>query len=318
MPRTARRTTPGGIYHVISRFADHRWFLRDAEERETYLRMFASSLEESDWRCLSYAVMSNHLHHAMVAGHLPMASWTRRVNPQFAQWMNRRHGRIGAVFASRATDIAFSASGLGTLLAYIHNNPVRAGVVERARDSTWTSHRAYLGLVQAPPWLRVEEGLRRAGFPDGATFDEWVDETPGERRDARYDEIQREARRRGTILLATPHADGDSTMVPLVAAPFAHLRPDPRMVIERVADITGVGVPLICSRRRIDGIRAARLLVVHAGIALGLTKSELAMALGISAQAVHVTSLRSPSDMEQRVIALVLDQVTVALQRMTA
>jgi len=309
MPRTARTNLPGVLYHVISRFADRRWFLRHDEEREMYLRMLGHALAESDWRCLAYALMSNHLHLAMIAGRQRMERWTRRVNSPFAQWLNRRHGRIGSVFAARANDHGVTPSETASLLAYIHNNPVRAGVVPRARDSTWTSHRAYLGLVRAPSWLHVDEGLRRAGFQDRGQFDEWVDLHPEDRSESNLDELRRQARRRGDIALGTPTADGDQTMTPLVAARYAHIRPDPREIIDRVANITNVGVPMICSRRRLPVIRSARNAVVQTGLATGLTKTELAAALGISAQAVHLISRREVTDLEQRVIEIVSDQI---------
>ena len=35
-------------------------------------------------------------------------------------------------------------------------------------DSPWTSHRAYLGLVEPPPWLPVERGLALCGFDASA------------------------------------------------------------------------------------------------------------------------------------------------------
>ncbi|MGE0870131.1 MAG: transposase [Kofleriaceae bacterium] len=318
MARNARRNVPGGIYHLISRFADHRWFLRDDEERETYLRMFAYGLGETDWRCLGYALMSSHLHHAMIAGRMPMESLTKRVNSQFAHWLNRRHGRIGSVFADRVKDIGFSPSRAAWLLAYIHNNPVRAGVVKRARDSTWTSHRAYCGLTRVPPWLHVEQGLQLTGFCDSSGFDAWVDETPGESRDLLFEQLRREARRRGAVVLATPQVDRDAALVPLVAAPFAHLRPDPRGVISCVAGITGIDVALICSRRRLLPIRSARTIVVTACLALGLTKSEIAYALGMSAQGVHYASQRTPTNRERAVIELVIDQVALALRQRSA
>jgi hypothetical protein len=46
-----------------------------------------------------------------------------------------------------------------SLLRYVHNNPVRAGIVERASESSWSSHRAYLGLEFCPPWLATNAVL---------------------------------------------------------------------------------------------------------------------------------------------------------------
>jgi hypothetical protein len=64
------------------------------------------------------------------------------------------------------------------LVRYIHNNPVRGGVVRRAASSPWSSHQAYLGQVEGPEWLRLGYVLQRFGR-DGARarakFDEFVD-----------------------------------------------------------------------------------------------------------------------------------------------
>lgn len=311
MPRARRRNIPRTVYHCIWRFVDQSWLLRDDEERATFLRFLGKAMEESDWRCLAYALMSSHIHLAMIAGQSPMQSWTKRVNSPFANWLNERHDRLGPVFADRGKDYGFVSHRVGGVLAYIHNNPVRAGVVDHARQSTWTSHRSYVGLVRPPSWLGVEEGLRRAGCADGASFDTYVENTLGERCDAEFDTYQKDLRRRGAIDVGTPTTDGDQSMFPLLAAPYAHIRPDPREVIERVADATAVSVPLICSRRRLPVIRAARTAAVKAGLSLGLSKSELARALGISPQAVHLISQREVTDTQRRVIELVYDQMEV-------
>jgi len=68
------------------------------------------------------------------------------------------------VFAERHRTIEIVGDAAAALLAYVHNNPVRAGGVADPSVSVWTSHRAYVTLEAAPPWLDVERGLRLAGF----------------------------------------------------------------------------------------------------------------------------------------------------------
>ena len=89
--------------------------------------------------------MSNHIHVAMIAGAAPLESWAKRVHSPFATWMNRQRGRLGPLIADRPKDIAVPDDRVPHLIAYIHNNPVRAGIVERAVGSVWTSHLAYTG-----------------------------------------------------------------------------------------------------------------------------------------------------------------------------
>jgi hypothetical protein len=100
----------------------------------------------------------------MLAGTRPSSAVIKPLHAGFAGWINAKQRRLGPVFADRHRSLTFDGDTAAALLAYIHNNPVRAGVVTDPADSGWTSHRAYLGLEPAPPWLDVERGLDLCGF----------------------------------------------------------------------------------------------------------------------------------------------------------
>jgi hypothetical protein len=279
--RIARQVAAGVVHHVISRFVDRSWFLTDEVERERYLHLLGRSLRRSDWRCLAYALMSSHLHFAMVAGEDPLETWTKRVNSPFANWMNARHGRLGPVFADRPATFAVRPEVEQRLIAYIHNNPVRAGVVSRARDCSWTSHPMYVRSRLAPSWLHVDEGIALCQVEPSA-FDSWVaaDVATAEAPDLLA--ISRAARKRGALHVATPTVS--PTDVPLVARPFARIRPDPREVVAVVAQVTGVPTTAFASRRPEQDLVEARRIAVHAAKLLGLTGSEIGAALGVGRQ----------------------------------
>jgi hypothetical protein len=281
--RIARQESPGVVHHVISRFVDRNWFLTEDVERERYLHLLGRALRHSDWRCLAYALMSNHLHFAMVAGHEPLESWTKRVNSPFANWMNARRARLGPLFADRPATYAMRPESEGPLIAYIHNNPVRAGVVTYARDCNWTSHAIYIGSALAPAWLHVNEGRARCGVI-ATDFDAWVAGSAMNRESPNLKAISRAARARGALHVGTPTIA--PTDVPLVARPFARIRPDPREVLEIVAQVTGVAMTAFASRRKARHLVEARRIAVHAGTQLGLTGSDMAAALGIGRQTV--------------------------------
>jgi REP-associated tyrosine transposase len=178
--RKNRSTTSGTIYHVISRFVGRQWFINSDEERRGYLSALGLHLAQTDWRCFAYAIMSNHIHLALLAGAMSLASWIRRPHNEFAQWINERSDRIGAVFVRGPNLVTVLPEGAARLIGYIHCNPVRAGLASQPAGSTWTSHRAYLGLTHRPPWLDVDLGLELAGFRTADTFDTWI-------RDAQLD-----------------------------------------------------------------------------------------------------------------------------------
>ena len=166
---------PGTTYHLISRFVAKDWFVRSHVEREQYLRLLGEALEESDWRCFAYAVMSSHIHLALEAGEDPLDSWISLAHSPFAIWINECRGRIGAVFVRGPTLVQALPDGAARLVAYIHLNPVRAGVVAAASESSWTSPGCYAGAARVPRWLDVERGLQLTGFASGLQLAEWVE-----------------------------------------------------------------------------------------------------------------------------------------------
>jgi putative transposase len=306
--RVARKIVPGVVYHIIARLVDRKWFIKNMEERTRYLALLANAMSKSDWRCLAYAIMSNHIHLAMVAGWSPLASWTISVHAPFAGWMNERYKRIGPLFTRGPKALAILPENVGKLLAYIHNNPVRAGVAKYASDSNWTSHRAYVRIDAAPAWLDVAEGLRRAGFDDPDEFDAWINDTPGESGNVDLRRVRKEARRRGAIEVATPLV-GKSSQVPLVGRPGAHVRIEPRRIVQITAGVLNLTELELCSSRRDRRIAAARAVAVHAANRAGLSDAQIAACMGISPQAAWSVRNRGVPAALQEVLAIVLCHV---------
>lgn len=303
--RTARLNISNHVYHLIARCVRKEWLIGD-DERALYLRLLGAALATSDWLCLAYALMSNHIHLAMLAGRQPLGEWTRAVHAPFANEVNRRRGRIGHVFIRGPKDEMVEPGGVADVIAYIHRNPVRAGVVENARDSSWTSHRAYLAVDPVPAWLRVDVGLTRAGFVDALRFDEWVASNEGSAGTIRLQEVRRLVRKRGAIELATP----SPSEVPLVARPFAHIRLDPRRVIEIVSEVVSIPEAVLGSRGRAASIVRARRIAIHCARALGIAGCDIGAALGVTRQAVSkLAATRDLDDGMRADVATVLDRI---------
>ncbi|MEO6772979.1 MAG: transposase [Kofleriaceae bacterium] len=282
--RRARLHIPGLVHHLIWRCLNREWLITSDQHRERYLWWLGRALEESDWKCIAYAVMSNHVHIAAVAGEEPLARWSRRAHTPFAIWANKATDRLGPFFAGRAADFALGPIAATFTLAYIHNNPVRARVVERARDSTWTSHRAYIGLAAVPRWLHVDEGLLRSGQVSTEDFERLVDGQPIPEHRPASNRAARALARAGQIVEATPR-DAET---PLLMRQFGRLRPNPGRLLLHAAHMLDLDPAAVASRRRHPRLRDARLVIAHSGRALGLTGGDIADALGLSQQAVSL------------------------------
>ncbi len=98
--------------------------------------------------------------------------------------------------------VPYPVEGVARLIAYIHRNPVRAGLVTAPADTDWTSHRAYLGLAYKPSWLDVNLGLQLSSFRHAPTLDAWVgsmDVTRDELEAMRNDPRKPAGRRRDCV-----------------------------------------------------------------------------------------------------------------------
>jgi hypothetical protein len=277
MPRVRRMIVPGVVYHLISRFVDRQWFITTDDERACYLRLLGRSLLMSDWRCLAFAVMSNHIHLALIAGRESLGSWTRRAHSPFADFMNMAHGRIGALFVRGPKSRPVAPERVGEVIAYIHNNPVRAGVVATAAASSWTSHQAYVGLVPAPTWLHVPDGLARAGFADPLDFDRWAADPAR----AAGDRVSAEMVDRDPQLRGAPGTARTRT-VPVEAAAIVRL----------TAAALDLSLAEVRSPRKRRPEQRARQVAVRCATMAGLTGVEIASALGITQQGVSVIARR--------------------------
>ncbi len=162
MPRFARPHVTGGLFHVICRFHNHTFLLDVEGARSRYLDCMANALSRTDARLFAYCLMSSHVHLVIQLGTQPLGSFTGAVNASWVGWLNRKTGRIGTAMAGRPMSVLCDSETYALeLVRYVHNNPVRAGIVSRADQSSWSSHRAYLGQVTPPDWLDIEPVLGR-------------------------------------------------------------------------------------------------------------------------------------------------------------
>lgn len=288
------------VVHIISRFVNREYRVTTDQQRSEYLGRVASSLRNSDWVLFGYALMSTHIHWATIAGYEPLSRFIQPLHSGFALWLNRTQGKLGPVFADRPRAVVMRPRDLGRLLAYIHNNPVRAGVVTAPQYCTWTSHRAYAGLDASPSWLAVGQGLHSAGFDTTARgrqqFHQFVCERSGEREPVLCGDSLAQSRvdtrfqLDAPIELATPHLTEDDRLESAVTIrPGTPLRArwngTPEELLSIVAKHTGISVPQLQSRERSRAVVCARRVALIVGHRhLSWTISEVGACLGISRQ----------------------------------
>ncbi len=298
MARVLRIQAPGVVQHVITRFVDRSWQLVGDDERAAYLERLAYALARTDWHLLGYALMSSHAHLVVEAGLDSLESWTKSVHSRMARWLNRRHGGLGSVFADRPYAELLEASRVPHVVAYVHNNPVRARVVAWAGDTNWSSHRAYLGLEPPVAGLSVQRSLALCGYSDDAagrnSFDDWVRSCSGQPRAPRpEDGVQRalsDARNAAgaPVSIATPLRNERGLTFPLLATASSVIGPAMRevsssAVLAAVRAMVGTDPRGRYARDHRPEVALARRVSLLAWARAGRPRVEMARALGIGA-----------------------------------
>jgi len=168
MSRLARVVVADYPYHVTHRGnrCDDVFFA--AEDRHRYRMWLAENAAKFHLDVWAYSLMTNHVHLLVVPRRKDsLARGIGRAHLRYASWINWRQGWSGHLWANRFYSAPLDDAHLWAAVKYVENNPVRAGVVQRAADYDWSSARAH-ALGQPDPLLSSPRP-----FPDPARLGDW-------------------------------------------------------------------------------------------------------------------------------------------------
>ena len=148
MARLPRLTLPGYPHHVIQRGNNRQPTFRDAADYERMLALLAEHAEREKVAIHSYVLMSNHFHLlATPETQTSLPRMMQAIGRRYVRYFNDRHRRTGTLWEGRyKTALVQADRYLLACMVYIDLNPVRAGMVAKPADYTWSSHGHYAGL----------------------------------------------------------------------------------------------------------------------------------------------------------------------------
>ena len=151
MPRKPRIVVEGGLYHVYNRFARGAAIFDEDDEGERFLDLLHTVRDRDGLTVLAWCLMANHYHLALRTGPVQLSRSIGFVQFRFGQDYNRRHRSSGPLWQSRFKAKAIDDEGyLRQLIAYIHLNPVTAGVVQDPAQYPRSGHRELLRRCERP------------------------------------------------------------------------------------------------------------------------------------------------------------------------
>jgi putative transposase len=141
----------GLFYHVMNRGALQLPIFHDDQDRQMFLRFLLQARERFPFTLHAYCLMTNHFHLLVQTINDRLCDIFQNVLRRFSTWNNLKYSRAGHSFQGRYHSIHVDKeSYFKTVSAYIHLNPVRAGMVARPEDYSWSNYARLLRGEQDP------------------------------------------------------------------------------------------------------------------------------------------------------------------------
>jgi putative transposase len=172
MPRTARASQGGYVYHVLNRGNGRSDVFHKDEDFAAFVQLMREAHDKVPMRLVGYCLMVNHFHLILwPQGDGDLSRWMQWRLTAHVRRYHRHYKGSGHVWQGRfkAFPIQDDEHYL-TVLRYVERNPLRANLVERSQDWEWSSlkptERSGLeGLLSEGPvpkpalWARIVNGV---------------------------------------------------------------------------------------------------------------------------------------------------------------
>ena len=175
MPRAARNTANTGVYHAILRGVNRQQIFECSDDYNRFLEILKEqTLAHTEYgrtippRCTiySYCLMGNHVHLLLQERSDTIGEVMKRIASSYVFYYNHKYNRLGHLFQERfksqpCDDIDYYI----TLLRYIHQNPIKAGLSTDPTQYPWSSWHEFTGKAQ-DGFCNIQATIRRYPFQD--------------------------------------------------------------------------------------------------------------------------------------------------------
>jgi len=152
MPRNAREKSQTGIYHVVLRGVNQKTIFHDDEDNRRFLTTIERYKSLFSIKLYGWCLMGNHAHLLLREGKDGLSPALKRIAISYVSYYNDKYTTSGHLFQDRYRSESVEADDyLLTVIRYIHQNPVKAGIVHEPALWKWSSCPVYYGLKTEQP-----------------------------------------------------------------------------------------------------------------------------------------------------------------------
>jgi len=142
MPRIVRGLADNIIYHVINRGNGRQEVFHKDKDYEAFMKLIKEAKERYPVKLFGYSLMPNHFHMAVKPEKgEELSKWMQWLMTSHVRRYHRHYGSSGHVWQGRYKSFMIQEdSHLQMAMRYIEGKPVRAKLVQSAREWQWSSH----------------------------------------------------------------------------------------------------------------------------------------------------------------------------------
>ena len=148
MPRKPRQKSESGIYHIMLRGINQQAIFEDEEDYLKFIETLRDYKAVSGYKVFAYCLMSNHIHILLKVEKEDLDLIMKRIAGSYVYWYNWKYYRRGHLFQDRfKSEVVEEDLYFLTVLRYIHQNPVKAGIAKKIDQYQYSSYNDYINNV---------------------------------------------------------------------------------------------------------------------------------------------------------------------------
>ncbi|WP_237669713.1 transposase [Virgibacillus halodenitrificans] len=132
------------------RGANRQEIFHDEQDNLRFLETIKRYKRISSMQVYAWCLMGNHVHLLLKEGNEDLSVTMKRIGVSYVHYYNWKYRTTGHLFQDRfKSENVETKSYLLTVIRYIHQNPVKAEIVQRVDDWKWSSCLGYYNTVNA-------------------------------------------------------------------------------------------------------------------------------------------------------------------------
>ncbi|WP_194841238.1 REP-associated tyrosine transposase [Salinibacillus xinjiangensis] len=152
MSRKLRIWHRGEIYHITARGNRKGKIYEEPGDYRKYLQILKETQAQHAYTLHGYCLMPNHVHLLIEMVEASPSQIMKTAHTRYAMYYNFRYDLVGHLFQGRfKSQVVYSKDYLLTVSRYIHQNPVKAGLVDHPEGYPWSSYNHFIDIPQLPP-----------------------------------------------------------------------------------------------------------------------------------------------------------------------